>query len=182
MSVPGFAVASGAMEFRYCPRCGAELEMRRSHGPDPDRAACPDCGFVHYDNPSPTVQAWIERDDGSFLALRRAADPLRGEWNMPGGFVESGEGGPEAIAREVREETGLEIEVVAVIGVFPSTYGNAIGAQSIFDVAYLCRLAGGDLEVSDESSEAAWFDLESFPVPAFAGERRALAELRASRR
>lgn len=170
------------MDFHYCPRCGTELEMRRSEGPDPDRPACPSCGFVHYDNPSPTVQAWIERDDGRFLALRRAGEPLKGEWNMPGGFVEPGEGGPDAIAREVREETGLELEIVEVIGIFPSAYGSDEDAQPIFDVAYLCRLTGGDLEVSDESKEARWFDLDSFPVPAFAGERRALAELRASRR
>ena len=83
--------------------------MRPSHPPDPARLACPSCGFVHYENPAPTVQAWIERD-GRLLALRRGQEPLKGEWNMPGGFVEAGEGGPEAIAREVREETGLEVE------------------------------------------------------------------------
>ena len=83
--------------------------MRPSHPPDPARLACPSCGFVHYENPAPTVQAWIERD-GRLLALRRGQEPLKGEWNMPGGFVEAGECGPEAIAREVREETGLEVE------------------------------------------------------------------------
>jgi len=167
--------------YRYCPRCATALELRRSDGPDPDRPACPGCGFVHYDNPAPTVQAWIERDDGKFLALRRAGEPLRGRWNMPGGFVESGEGGPEAIAREVREETGLEIEVTGVIGIFPSAYGEDEDAQSIFDVAYLCRIAGGRFEVSDESEGSDWFDLDDFPVPAFAGERRALTALRAAR-
>jgi len=170
------------VDFRYCPRCRTELELRRSAGPDPDRPACPRCGFVHYDNPTPTVQAWIERDDGRFLALRRGGEPFRGEWNMPGGFVESGEGGPDAIAREVREETGLEIDIVAVIGIFPSAYGNDADAQAIFDVAYRCRLAGGELVISDECEEAAWLALDDFPVPAFAGERRALAELRATRR
>ena len=155
--------------------------MRPSEGPDPDRQACPNCGFVHYDNPTPTVQAWIEREDGMFLALRRAAEPLKGEWNMPGGFVESGEGGPEAIAREVREETGLQIEVGEVIGVFASAYGSGGDAQPIFDVAYHCHVVGGDFDISDESQEAAWFPLEEFPRPAFGGEQQALAALRASR-
>jgi ADP-ribose pyrophosphatase YjhB (NUDIX family) len=165
------------MDFRFCPRCAAELELRPSSGPDPDRPTCPACGFVHYGNPSPTVQAWIERD-GAFLALRRGQDPYRGEWNMPGGFVEPGESGPGAIAREVREETGLEIEVAAVIGIYASSYGDGRDAQPIFDVAYRCAITGGELAVSDESQEAGWFPLAEFPRPAFAGERLALAALR----
>jgi len=165
---------------RYCPRCATELESRSSAGPDPDRPTCPSCGFVHYGNPTPTVQAWIERD-GSYLALRRAGEPEQGEWNMPGGFVEAGEGGPEAITREVREETGLEIEVGSVIGIFPSQYGSGEDALPIFDVAYRCSIVGGELVISEESQEAGWFPLEEFPRPAFAGERRALAALRESR-
>lgn len=168
------------MDFRYCPRCATELELRPSPGPDPDRPACPACGFVHYGNPAPTVQAWIEGDGAAFLALRRGQDPFRGEWNMPGGFVEAGESGPEAITREVREETGLEVEVGAVIGIYASGYGDGPDALPIFDVAYRCAIAGGALEVSDESEEAGWFPLAAFPRPAFAGERRALATLRAS--
>ena len=165
------------MEFRYCPRCATELETRPSGGPDPDRSSCPNCGFAHYENPTPTVQAWIE-GDGGFLALRRGGEPLKGEWNMPGGFVEAGESGPEAIEREVKEETALEIEVAAVIGIFSSSYGDGEDAQPIFDVAYRCRLLGGELEVSDESTEARWFPLEEFPEPAFEGERKALERLR----
>ena len=166
-------------EFRYCPRCATELELRPSGGPDPDRLSCPNCGFVHYGNPAPTVQAWIDRD-GSYLALRRAAEPLAGRWNMPGGFVERNESGPEAVAREVREETGLEIEVDRVIGVYSSRYGTGDDAMSIFDVAFHCRIKGGELEIAaDESSEARWFSLDEFPEPAFEGERAALAALRA---
>jgi 8-oxo-dGTP diphosphatase len=164
-------------DYRYCPRCATELELRASSGPDPDRPTCPNCGFVHYENPAPTVQAWIDRD-GSFLALRRADEPYAGKWNMPGGFVELDESGPEAIAREVLEETGLKIETERVIGVYKSRYGSGDDAISIFDVAFLCRITGGELEVSEESSEGEWFTLEEFPEPAFEGERQALAALR----
>jgi NAD+ diphosphatase len=162
---------------RFCPQCASELVLRPSDPPDPDRLACPACGWVHYGNPSPTVQAWIERD-GAYLALRRNQDPERGRWNMPGGFVEPGESGPEAIAREVREETGLEVEPVEVIGIFPSTYGPGEDAQAILDIAYRCRERGGEWRLSDESGEAAWFPLAEFPDPAFSGERQALAILR----
>jgi ADP-ribose pyrophosphatase YjhB (NUDIX family) len=123
------------------------------------------------------VQAWIEKD-GKYLALRRGGEPLKGRWNMPGGFVESGESGPEAIVREVSEETALDVDPVEVIGIFSSTYGDGDDAKAIFDVAYRCDLLGGELQVSEESSEAGWFTLEDFPEPAFEGERKALARLR----
>lgn len=165
------------MEFRYCPRDATALELRESDGPDPARPTCPDCGFVHYENPAPTVQAWIERD-GEYLALLRNRDPMKGEWNMPGGFVEAGESGPEAAAREVREETGFEVGVGELIGAWPSTYGSGEYADPILGLAYRCRVVGGELEVSDESREAGWFSLGDFPRPAFADERRALAVLR----
>lgn len=164
-------------DFRYCPLCATELELRPSAGPDPDRPTCPNDGWVHYENPTPTVQAWIERE-GEFLALRRAGEPQKGVWNMPGGFVEIDESGPEAIAREVLEETGLEVQAGEVIGIFASWYGDGEDAKSIFDVAYRCRLTGGELDVSDESLEAGWFTLADFPEPAFEGERKALATLR----
>jgi ADP-ribose pyrophosphatase YjhB (NUDIX family) len=166
------------MEIRFCPRCATALEMRESEPPDPARPTCPNCGFVHYGNPTPTVQAWIDRD-GRYLALRRNQDPERGKWNLPGGFVEAGEDGPGAIAREVAEETGLEIEVTRLIGIFASTYGHGEEARSILDIAYRCRETGGELDISDESDEHAWFPLADFPEPAFGGEQQALAALRA---
>jgi len=168
------------MAFRYCPRCATELEMRDSAPPDPPRPTCPNCGWVNYVNPTPTVQAWID-DDGRFHALERNQDPFRGKWNLPGGFVEPDESGPEAIIREVREETGLEIEVVENIGIFSSTYGEGDDRKPILDIAYLCRRTGGELEISDESGEHGTFPLEEFPEPAFEGERKALAALREQR-
>jgi ADP-ribose pyrophosphatase YjhB (NUDIX family) len=169
------------MEMRFCPRCATALESRASEPPDPPRPTCPNCGFVHYENPTPTVQAWIDRD-GAYLALRRNQDPERGKWNLPGGFVEAGESGPEAIAREVGEETGLEIEIAGLIGIFASTYGYNEDARPILDIAYRCRETGGELEISDESGEHAWFPLAEFPEPAFPGEQQALAALRSADR
>lgn len=162
--------------FRYCPRCAAELELRREVAEDPERPTCPACGFVHYENPAPTVQAWIERD-GQYLLLRRAREPQRGLWNLPGGFVEPLEAPADAVRREVSEETTLEIEVVAAIGAFPSPYADT--GRSTLDLAYRCRLVSGEVRLSDESGEAGWFGLDSLPELAFEGERLAAAALRA---
>ena len=165
------------MAFRYCPRCATELESRRETAEDPPRPTCPDCGFIHYENPAPTVQAWIERD-GRFLFLRRAREPQRGKWNLTGGFLEPFESPEDAIRREALEELGAAIEVGELIGAFSSAYADT--GRSTLDLAYRCRLAdpAAELVISDESGEAGWFALAEVPELAFEGERLALARIR----
>jgi ADP-ribose pyrophosphatase YjhB (NUDIX family) len=130
---------------------------------------------VHYDNPAATVFAYVRRND-RFLALRRAHEPEFGGWDLPGGFIESGETPEDSIRRETVEETGLEIAIVDVIGAYSGQYGP--GGKWTVDVGFLCDVIGGTFALSPEKSEAAWVTLAEFPRPAFAGERSALAELR----
>ncbi|MGI8462292.1 MAG: NUDIX hydrolase [Solirubrobacterales bacterium] len=166
------------MSFRFCPLCAVELEPRRERAEEPERPTCPACGFIHYENPAPTVQAWIERD-GKFLFLRRAREPQRGLWNLTGGFLEPFESPEEALRREGLEELGIEIEVGKLIGAFSSAYADT--GRSTLDLGYRCGLADpvAELHVSDESTEAGWFALGEVPELAFEGERLALAALRA---
>lgn len=161
--------------FRFCPLCGARLEPKPTQ-PDMGRPACPEGHFVHFDNPPATVQGWIERE-GKFLILERAEEPFAGRWDLPGGFVEMGESPAEAVVREVREETGLSVQPTELIGAYTSEYGNA-GRHTV-DIAYLCRIDHGDFVLDeDEKSDAAWVSLADMPELAFAGERRALSDLR----
>ena len=156
-------------DFRFCPLCGERLDPT-------DPPACPKGHFVHYDNPPTTVQAWIERD-GAYLILKRNEEPFAGEWDLPGGFVEMGESPADAAVREVAEETGLRVTPAEIIGAFTSAYGDS-GRHTV-DIAYLCRLDGGEFELDRvEKTDAAWFRLDDMPRLAFAGERQALEALR----
>jgi 8-oxo-dGTP diphosphatase len=156
-------------DFRFCPLCGERLDAT-------DTPACPKGHFVHYDNPPTTVQAWIERD-GTYLILKRNEEPFAGEWDLPGGFVEMGESPADAVVREVAEETGLRVTPTEIIGAFTSAYGDS-GRHTV-DIAYLCRVEGGDFELDRvEKSDAAWAPLDEMPKLAFAGERLALEALR----
>lgn len=156
-------------DYRFCPLCGERLDAT-------DPPACPKGHFVHYDNPPTTVQAWIERE-GKYLILKRNEAPFAGEWDLPGGFVEMGESPAEAVVREVAEETGLTVAPTEIIGAFTSAYGES-GRHTV-DIAYLCRVNGGDFELDRvEKSDAAWVPLEEMPKLAFAGERQALEALR----
>ena len=162
------------MDYRYCPLCGERLG-EVAEGPDAGRPACPNGHFVHYDNPAVTVGAFIE-DRGDFLVLQRAIEPHFARWDLPGGFVEAGEVPPDAILREVAEETGLDVTIRRIVGMYASVYGDS-GRHTI-DVIFLCAVRGGQFELSAESSNHQWSPLSRIPELAFPSERAALADLR----
>ncbi|HEY8584111.1 MAG TPA: NUDIX hydrolase [Capillimicrobium sp.] len=162
-------------DFRFSPLCGTPLEPV-AEGEDAGRPACPTGHFTHYDNPAVTAYAFVRDDQGRYLVLRRAKEPCLGEWDLPGGFVEAGETPAQAIARELREETGLEIEIERILGAFTGQYGA--GGKWTIDVGFVARAAGGDFRLDAEKSAAAWLPLDQLPRLAFAGERDGLAELR----
>ena len=106
-------------------------------------------------------------DDGRTLLIRRASPPLQGEWSIPGGLLEVGETLEQGVARELAEETGLEVRVLELIEVFerifPSppnadgTPGDAARPQYHFVILdYLCEIRGGTLSAGSDAQEFAW--------------------------
>lgn len=100
--------------YRYCPLCAGELAQAR-HA-ERERAACPACGWVHWDNPAPVVAALIELDGRILLARNRAWPPKM--FALITGFLERDETPQSAVAREVLEETGLATRASKLIGVY----------------------------------------------------------------
>jgi 8-oxo-dGTP diphosphatase len=98
--------------------------------------------------------------DGRVVLVKRDHEPLKGEWNLPGGGVELGETLEAACAREVLEETGLIVEVGPVIEVFDRImYDEGRKVQYHFVlVDYLCRLSGGALRSGSDASDVALAD------------------------
>jgi 8-oxo-dGTP pyrophosphatase MutT (NUDIX family) len=104
---------------------------------------------------SPAAVACIRDPDGRILLLRRSD----GEnlWGFPGGVIEPDERADEAVVRETREETGLKVEPVALIGVYTGpeyrfTYPNGDQAQPVV-IFYECRVTGGELRPDQEESK-----------------------------
>ena len=110
------------------------------------------CGYAVWANPVPGAQALVERD-GRVLLGRRRDDPGAGLWDIPGGFVEEPEHPLDALRRELREETGLEIEPTAFFGIWMQPYDD----RNVMSLTWLATPAGGEERAGDDLVELRWF-------------------------
>jgi 8-oxo-dGTP pyrophosphatase MutT (NUDIX family) len=154
-----------------CPHCAR---------PDEQPLICGRCAWRWYANPKPAAGVILERDS-SVLLLRRAVEPGLGAWDLPAGYLDPGESPEEAARRETREESGLEIDLVRLIGVYTSRPGNAVAC------IYLARLVdpSATVRLDRESSEFAWVRrtevIDWLPRLAFGSMAAALSDWRAGR-
>jgi 8-oxo-dGTP diphosphatase len=95
------------------------------------------------------------------LLIQRGQPPLKGEWSIPGGMVELGESLVEGVRREVREETGLEVEPLEVLCVFDRIQKNGSRIQYHYVIVdYVCRRTGGRLKSGSDVLDARWVERE----------------------
>jgi ADP-ribose pyrophosphatase YjhB (NUDIX family) len=116
----------------------------------------------------PGASAVVVDQAGRILLHRRDDNEL---WSIPGGGMEVGERIADTVVREVREETGLEVEPESLVGIYSDPhhvveYGDGEIRQQ-FSVCFACRLVGGKLATSDESLEVGFFtpaEIETMPM------------------
>jgi 8-oxo-dGTP diphosphatase len=133
-------------------------------------------------NSKPCAGALVVRD-GRVLLVRRAFEPFAGWWDVPGGFLDAGEHPVDAVKRELKEETGLEIEPTRLVGVYMDTYGDGPDADDTMNLYYECEVVGGDLRPGDDALEIGWFGPDALPSEiAFDNGRAVLEDWRQGRR
>jgi NAD+ diphosphatase len=134
---------------RFCLSCGQPLALlaREEDGGTKERLRCVVCGWTHWNNPTPVLAAVVECSDreGRVLLARNAAWPGR-MFALVTGFMEAGETPEEGIAREVTEETALEVQRLSLIGVYDFQRMNQV------IIAYHA-LARGEVRLSPELAE-----------------------------
>ncbi len=160
----------GEDPYRFCPRCGTPLEP--FHDGERARKRCPACGWVRYRNPTVGVAVILLTEEGLWLGRRR-----EGGWCIPCGHVEWDESIEEAARREMREELGVEVELVGLFAVHSNFHDPDHHTVGVW---YLGRLTGearprpgGDLV------EVRSFPLEALPPLRFPTDERVVATLRA---
>lgn len=129
------------MEFRFCPKCGAPLEVKSLHGKDRPACVAEGCGFVQWGNPTPVVAAIVEHEGNVLLARGRGwPEKLFG---LITGFLEAGEAPEAGVLRELKEELSLDGDIVSLVGVYPFELRNEV------IIAYHVK-ARGTVALSDE--------------------------------
>jgi ADP-ribose pyrophosphatase YjhB (NUDIX family) len=135
--------------FNFCPKCASPAIVRHSK----NGMRCEACGFIYFHNTACGVAAIIEIDE-KILLLRRAHDPKKGFFDLPGGFVDHGESSDDALHREIKEELNIEIGEVRYLGSQPNTYEFQGVTYYVADAYFICKpLDLSAMKLSEENSE-----------------------------
>lgn len=144
--------------FHFCPKCGSphfiEHNEKSKH--------CQDCGFTYYLNPSAATVAVIQNAKGEVLCVRRAKEPACGTLDLPGGFSDLYETSEEGVIREVKEETGLDVDRVEFLFSVPNLYEFSGMTIHTIDMFYRCHVGGDTSHArpADDAAEVLWLKPE----------------------
>ncbi|WP_165040215.1 NUDIX domain-containing protein [Dysgonomonas sp. ZJ709] len=136
-------------QFRFCPKCGSHHFVENNF----KSKKCEDCGFVYYFNSCSSTIALIINDKDELLVATRAHEPAMGTLDLPGGFVDMYETGEEAVAREVKEETNLNILDLRYWFSIPNTYVYSGFEVHTLDLVYLCKVSDKEQLKADDDVE-----------------------------
>lgn len=160
--------------WNYCPICGQGLHLHFDG--ESDRPYCAPCARYYYRNPAPAVCCLVRNAEGGLLVVQRAEDPCRGEWSLPGGYMEIAESCEEAVCRELAEETGLRARNLRFFDV--RTQGSATHGAVLL-LAYHVETWDGELCSPDGQSALGFYTKENRPPLCFDLHRHLVADFEA---
>lgn len=163
--------------YHFCPICGTHLEERLVF--QQVRPVCPACGFIHFRDPKVAVIGLVTWGE-CVLLIRRGVDPMKGKWALPGGYMDAGEMPAQALARELQEEVGLDVEIGSLLEIFPMAGPGVVNSGIVLAYgAVAVRDEAPPLCCDDDVCEAAWFRVDEIPQDlAFESTQKLLAQWR----
>lgn len=159
-------------KFIYCPFCAHELEAGIID--NKERQFCPQCNFIHYENPLPTTVC-IGELEGNVLLIKRGIEPLKGKWTLPSGFVELGETPEAGCLRELKEETGMTGDIANLIGVY---HANSRVYGDIISTIYHVKLNPGQPVAGDDADDVKLVPIEMVDDLVFTAFNHAFARFK----
>ncbi|MEO0206932.1 MAG: NUDIX hydrolase, partial [candidate division WOR-3 bacterium] len=146
----------------YCPVCKNNLIRKQSV------FVCKKCGWRHYNNPVPSVAGFIMNSNDEILLIKRGAEPEKGKWALPSGFIEPNETPEQAVLRELKEETGLNGIIKKMLGVYVEPtriYGD------VLLIGYEIEITGGKTKPGSDTTEVRFFSKNKLPGIPFLSHR-----------
>jgi len=141
--------------YKFCPKCGSRNDLVNNCSYA--RCVCSCCGFTSYKNPVPGVSVLIENNGMVLLGRRAASSFAAGKWCLPCGFVEYDEDIRTAAIREVKEETGLTIELRSIIQVTSNFLSADLHSVVI---VFLAKVKNGLARPGDDIDKLDWFQIK----------------------
>ena len=152
--------------FHFCPKCGSEnFEIHNALS-----RHCSDCGFTYYQNPRASTAAFILNSKGELLIAKRAKEPAMGTLDLPGGFVDNAETAEQGMVREIKEETGLDIQPENIEYLFsiPNVYHYSGMDIHTLDLFFLCKVDDVQtVAAADDAADLTWLPLREVYVERF---------------
>lgn len=129
---------------------------------------------MKYRGPKTTIDAIILEPNQAIVLIKRRAPPFKDSWALPGGFVELEERVEDAVIREVKEETGLTVKVLKLVGVYSDPKRDPRGHT--ISIAYLCKRTAGSLVGGDDAKDARVFKREDLPKMQLAFDHKVIIQ------
>ncbi len=157
-------------DINFCQRCGHRLSKRIVE--ETPRPYCESCGYTVFLDPKVAAVVLVTNGD-KLVLVRRGVEPEMGKWSFPSGFMNRGEVVEDAAKREVKEETGLIIELDSLVGIYSSQDSPVVLA------VYAATATGGTLRAGHDATEVGLFPPDELPDLPFPHDGQILADWRA---
>jgi len=151
------------MSGHYCLDCGNALILETVEGRE--REVCPSCGWIYYVHRKVSAGVRVEMD-GKLLLVQRGIEPWYQKWYLPAGFVEVDEEPEEAAIRETLEETGLQVRIIGLAGIY--AYADDPRGNGLV-LIYNAEIMEGELTITSETMQAGFFSRSEIETMQFAG-------------
>lgn len=150
--------------FKFCPKCGSSEFLINNF----KSKRCNACKFIYYFNASSSTVAIIVNDNNELLVATRANEPAKGTLDLPGGFVDLDETAEDAVCREVKEETDLDVLSTRYLFSLPNRYVYSGFEVQTTDLCFLCTVNNpNEFKANDDVAKLQYIPIKDLEVSLF---------------